>query len=92
MLCTILYFIDFNYYEIYGTLLTKETYIKSKKGIKPKHFSRNNTGTDWKKEALFKKRSILQPNNPQILSDNNPPSQIRWKGTWNNRFEYRKIN
>lgn len=38
MLCSILYFIDFNYYEIYGTLLTKETYIKSKKGIKPKHF------------------------------------------------------
>lgn len=38
MLCNILYFIDFNYYEIYGTLLTKETYIKSKKGIKPKHF------------------------------------------------------
>lgn len=38
MLCTMLYFIDFNYYEKYGTLLTKETYIKSKKGIKPKHF------------------------------------------------------
>lgn len=38
MLCTMLYFIDFNYYEIYGRLLTKETYIKSKKGIKPKHF------------------------------------------------------
>lgn len=39
VICTILYFIDFNYYEIYGTLLTKETYIKSKKGIKPKHFT-----------------------------------------------------
>ena len=38
VLCTILYFIDFNYYEIYGSLLTKETYIKSKKGIEPKHF------------------------------------------------------
>ena len=38
MLCSILYFIDFDYYETYGTLLTKETYIKSKKGIKPKHF------------------------------------------------------
>ena len=38
MLCTMLYFIDFNYYEIYGTSLTKETYIKSKKGIKPMHF------------------------------------------------------
>ena len=38
VICTLLYFIDFNYYEVYGTLLTKETYIKSKKGIKPKHF------------------------------------------------------
>ena len=38
VICTILYFIDFNYYEMYGTLLTKETYIKSKKGIEPKHF------------------------------------------------------
>ena len=38
MLCTLLYFIDFNYYERYGKLLTHETYIKSKKGIKPKHF------------------------------------------------------
>lgn len=40
MLCTILYFIDFNYYERYGELLTHETYIKSKKGIKPKHFQK----------------------------------------------------
>ena len=40
VLCTLLYFIDFNYYEQYGTLLTKETYTKSKKGIQPKHFSR----------------------------------------------------
>ena len=39
VICTILYFIDFNYYETYGTLLTKETYIKSKKGIEPKHFT-----------------------------------------------------
>ncbi len=39
VLCTLLYFIDFNYYEHYGTLLTKETYIKSKRGIKPKHFN-----------------------------------------------------
>ena len=38
VLCSILYFIDFSYYKKYGTLLTKETYIKSKKGIKPKHF------------------------------------------------------
>ena len=38
VICSILYFIDFNYYMVYGTLLTKETYIKSKKGITPKHF------------------------------------------------------
>lgn len=38
VLCSILYFIDFNYYELYGKLLTKETYIKSKRGIKPEHF------------------------------------------------------
>ena len=38
MLCSILYFIDFNHYELYGELLTNETYIKSKKGIKPQHF------------------------------------------------------
>lgn len=38
VLCSLLYFIDFNYYERYGELITNETYIKSKKGIKPLHF------------------------------------------------------
>ena len=38
VLCSILYFIDFNYYEVYGEPLTNETYIKSKRGIKPLHF------------------------------------------------------
>ena len=38
VLCSMLYFIDFNYYELYGELLTNETYIKSKRGIKPIHF------------------------------------------------------
>jgi hypothetical protein len=38
VLCSMLYFIDFNYYELYGELLTNETYIKSKRGIKPLHF------------------------------------------------------
>ena len=38
VLCTVMYFIDFYYYELYKTFLTKEPYIKSKKGIKPKHF------------------------------------------------------
>jgi len=38
VLCSIMYFIDFGYYELYGELLTDETYIKSRRGIKPKHF------------------------------------------------------
>lgn len=39
VLCSILYFIDSNHYELYGKSLTKETYIKSKRGIKPAHFN-----------------------------------------------------
>ena len=38
VLCSIMYFIDFNYYELYGKFITEETYIKSMKGIKPEHF------------------------------------------------------
>ncbi len=38
VLCSIMYFIDFGYYELYGKFITKETYIKSKNGIEPKHF------------------------------------------------------
>ena len=38
VLCSLLYFTDFNYYELYGKLLTNEIYIKSKTGIEPKHF------------------------------------------------------
>lgn len=38
VLCSIMYFIDFGYYELYGKFITQETYIKSKKGIEPKHF------------------------------------------------------
>ena len=40
VISTALYFTDFNYYEIYGEPLTKETYLKSKKGIQPKHFNK----------------------------------------------------
>ena len=39
VLTTTLYFIDFNYYEAYGKSITKENYLKSKTGIKPKHFT-----------------------------------------------------
>ena len=52
VLCTVMYFVDFNYYEFYGTYLTKETYIKSKRGIKPKHF-RKITEKLIAKEQLF---------------------------------------
>ena len=55
VLCNILYFIDFNYYELYGTLLTEETYIKSKKGIKPKHFLEVTQDLISKKQLFLRK-------------------------------------
>ena len=68
VLCTLLYFIDFNYYELYGKLLTKETYIKSKKGIKPEHFNKITEELIGKKTAIFKKRTLFQQDTAQILS------------------------
>ena len=55
VLCTVMYFIDFNYYELYGEFLTKETYIKSKRGIRPKHF-RKVTESMIAKNQLFLRR------------------------------------
>ena len=55
LLCSILYFIDSNYYEIYGKLLTDETYIKSKKGIKPKHFQEITQELIAKKQLFLRK-------------------------------------
>ena len=55
VLCTLLYFIDFNYYELYGELLTKETYIKSKKGIKPMHFNEVTNELISSKQIFFRK-------------------------------------
>jgi len=55
VLCTIMYFIDFDYYELYGHHLTKETYIKSKKGIKPKHFKKITQKLIDKKQLFFRK-------------------------------------
>ena len=57
VLCTILYFIDFNYYEIYGELLMKETYVKSKKGIEPKHFH------EITEELISRKQLFLRKEN-----------------------------
>ena len=55
MLCSMLYFIDFNYYELYGELLTNETYIKSKKGIKPTHFREVTQYLIDNKQLFFRK-------------------------------------
>ena len=55
VLCTVMYFIDFNYYEIYSKFLTKETYIKSKRGIKPKHFKKITEDLIAKKELFMRK-------------------------------------
>ena len=55
VLCTVMYFIDFNFYEIYGDYLTRETYIKSKRGIKPKHFAEITQDLIGKKQ-LFMRR------------------------------------
>ena len=52
VLCSLMYFIDFNYYEYHGKYLTKEEYIKSKKGIKPQHF-KNVTHELISKNQLF---------------------------------------
>lgn len=38
VLANLLYFIDFNYYELYGESLTGETYLKTMNGIRPNHF------------------------------------------------------
>ena len=55
VLCSILYFIDFNYYMKYGKLITNETYIKSKKGIEPQHFREVSNDLLSKKQLYLKK-------------------------------------
>ncbi len=57
LLCSILYFIDFNYYEIHGKFLTEETYIKSKKGIEPKHFKKVTEELIAKNKLFLRKES-----------------------------------
>ena len=39
VISTLLYFIDFNYYELYGESLTNEVYLKSRIGAVPIHFN-----------------------------------------------------
>lgn len=55
VITTALYFTDFNYYEIYGEALTKETYLKSKKGIQPKHFNKVTEELIEKNKLYFRK-------------------------------------
>ncbi len=38
VICKLLYFSDFNYYEKYETSITNETYIKYERGPYPQHF------------------------------------------------------
>ncbi|MDO5823775.1 type II toxin-antitoxin system antitoxin SocA domain-containing protein [Methanobrevibacter sp.] len=57
VLCSILYSVDFNHYELYGELLTRETYIKSKKGIKPKHFKEITEELILKKQLFLRKEA-----------------------------------
>ena len=71
VICCLLYFIDFNYYELYGQLLTKETYVKSKKGIKPKHFNEVTNELIEKKQLFLRKEPyyhrILHKYYPTII-------------------------
>ena len=60
VLCSLLYFIDFNYYELYGRLLTRETYIKSKRGIKPKHFNDVTNELIGKRQLFLRKEPYYQ--------------------------------
>ena len=55
VLCSLLYFIDFNYYAIYGELLTQETYIKTRRGIKPEHFKEVSEDLIGKKQLFLRK-------------------------------------
>ena len=55
VISTTMYFTDFNYYEVYGEPLTKETYMKSKKGIIPKHFNKITEEMIEKNKLYFRK-------------------------------------
>ena len=73
VLCSIMYFIDFNYYELYGELITNETYIKSKRGIMPLHFRQiseeliSSNQLFFKKEAYYNRK--IHKYHPLIIPD-----------------------
>lgn len=55
VLCSIMYFIDFKYFEFYGKVMTQETYTKTKKGIIPKHFKKITQELISQKQLFLKK-------------------------------------
>ena len=57
VITTTLYFVDFNYYEIYGKSLTNEIYLKNKTGIKPKHFAKITSELIEKNKLYFRKEA-----------------------------------
>lgn len=57
VITTTLYFVDFNYYEIYGKPLTNEIYLKSKNGIRPKHFAKTTEELIEKNRIHFRKEA-----------------------------------
>jgi hypothetical protein len=82
VLCSILYFIDFNYYELYGELLTNETYIKSKRGIEPLHFREISQELISRKQIFFRKEPyynrIIHKYYPLIIpSVNFTPKELK---------------
>ena len=73
VLCSILYFIDFGHYERYGELMTNETYIKSKTGIRPQHFNEISTDLISKNQLFFRKEPyynrMIHKYYPMIIPD-----------------------
>ena len=57
VITTTLYFVDFNYYEIYGKSLTNERYLKSKNGIIPMHFIKITDELIDKNKIYFRKEA-----------------------------------
>ena len=73
VLCSILYFIDFNYCQLHGHPMTNETYIKSKRGIKPLHFKEISQELISKNRLFFRKEPyynrMIHKYYPTIIPD-----------------------
>ena len=55
LICKLLYFLDFNYYEIYEESITNETYLKFERGPYPDHIDDVLNKMIENKEVIFKK-------------------------------------